>query len=187
MRKVVLILSFLLCVSIFLCGCADNVIDYEDYKELEADCEEYENEINSLEEHLDSRKENIKVLLNYIKTIEDIGTVETYSINDVWSVEDYFDFMLTYDKECKALCYDIKSKEGKPIAWIDEYCLEVQKLFVSIYRSDGYFESYDIYGDGDITFLTPDYNYSYELVLFAYVNDNLYRANFNISCEDIEI
>lgn len=186
MKKFIKTISVLICSSILLCGCYGNSVSYSEYSDLEATLEDCENERDYFKEELDIKEKSINNILSYLKTIENNKLIPTYNFDNVWSVGDYFNFSFFYDKELECLSYNIESKDGSSILFIDEETTELQNLFIAFFRSDGSFESYNAFCSGESLIDVPDYNYSYEVILIATINNVPYRATYKFSCKDIK-
>lgn len=185
MKNIIKILS-LICIFLLLCGCISDT-DYSEYEDLESDYENCQEELYSLSEELEYKEKDINYLLNYVKKLEKDNAVPTYQFNDTWSVDDYFNFSFYYDKKYNLLNYNFKTQEGEKIFLFDfDNTHKINNLTVGVYRSDGYFESFNARYDGDSLFEVPDYNYSYEILLIATVNNKIYRATYKISAKEIK-
>ena len=180
MKKITTPIIFLICICILLCGCDGG------YEDLEVELDACQDEINYLEDELFQLESCLSIVLNYVKSPKTTENVETLGFNEVWALKDYFDFSFYYDKEIESLCYNIKDKSGAPIRLIYEDTPQIQELLIAVYSSDGELETYYGIGDSERLFFIPEYNYSYEVLLFAIVNNNIYRANYNFSIEDIK-
>ena len=178
MKKFIIPFIFMLCICISLCSCYSSD---DEYNEFESKYEETSEELDSLKEDSLNRLHHT---MDYIKEIETQNNIPNYAFGDTWSVEDFFNFSLYYDSESEAICYNLKTKDGYPIRFIWDETTEIQDLFIAVYRSDGSFETVEGFGDEDTLIYIPEYNYSYEILLFATVNNKVYRANYNFSIED---
>ena len=180
MKRVVAPIIFLICICVLLCGCDNG------YEDLEVELDSCKDEINYLEDELLQAESCLGVVLNYIKKPNTTEAVENLDFNQTWSLKDYFDFSFYYDKELKSLCYNIEDKNGVPIRLIFEDTPQIQELLIAVYSSNGELETYYGIGDSETLFFVPEYDYTYDVLLFATVDDNIYRANYNFSVDDIK-
>lgn len=184
--KIAIKTLFLIFIFLFICGCTSEN-DLSEYEDLMSDYEYCLEEKESIEEELEYKIEDINYLSNYIKKLETNNPPQVYNFKDTWSVKDFFNFSLYYDKEYNSLNYNLKTKDNKEIFLFSfENNTTLQNLTVTIYRSDGTFNTVNAKYDGDYLFEVPDYNYSYEIMLFATVNNNIYRATYKLSAEEIK-
>jgi len=183
--KKVLFFTVILFLMISFSGCANNHSEAK-YEDLERMYEELSDEYTALDEELEYEEKGIELLFRHLKTLESNKKIPIYKFKDMWSVGDSFDLSFYYDKKDSVLCYKITDKEGTPITFIYEDTVQLQNLFIGVLRSDGCFESYNTYWDGETLFYLPDYNYSYEITLIADVNGTPHYATYKMSCEDIK-
>ena len=186
MKKQLLLISILILFSILLCGCMEGTVSTEEYEDLQYQYEECEGERDSYEEELIYKNESIKLLFDYAKSTINTKSTPKYDFKKIWSVGDYFDFQFTYDKEFDRVTYSIKNKEGENIRWIDNDTEEIQDICFGVYRSDGTFQSYNTDWDGERLFYKSDYNYSYEILVVATVNNKTHIAVYNFTNNDIK-
>lgn len=173
MKRIITPIICLISICIILCGCNN------EYENLNIELDECHDEINYLEDKILETKSSLNIVLDYVKNPKTTDGIETLSFNETWGLKDYFDFSFCYDDESKSVFFTIKDKSGNPIRLIWEDTPQIQELLIAIYSSDGELETYYGTGYSEMLFLVPEYNYSYEILLFATVNNDIYRANYN--------
>ena len=194
--KIKILLSFIIsfCIIFTLCGCFEKTYSYDEYRDLESDYEELNSLYCDLEEELEFQNNNLISLYSFLETIDTENSVPTFNYGDTWYVGNYFKFSYTYNYdetfECDELNYNVATFNEEIVEYYWGECqshpyLNIKNFFVIYTRSDGEYEIQNsILGD-DIAIFLEEYDYDYTADIFINIDDNIYRAKFNLSSKDI--